>query len=140
MPQPELQAQSPARRKRELVGDARSGKLPINLLGFGRALRRAGLAVDAERLALAQQGLMLVGMNREDVAAALEAVLVSREQDLAVFRELFAAYFRNPEVAQQLLSQLLPGAPEAARPRHRPRVQRPCRRFAPHGKRPRARS
>jgi uncharacterized protein with von Willebrand factor type A (vWA) domain len=35
-------------------------------------------------------------MNREDVAAALEAVLVSREQDLAVFRELFAAYFRNP--------------------------------------------
>jgi MoxR-like ATPase len=36
-------------------GDARSGKLPINLLGFGRALRRAGLAVDAERLALARK-------------------------------------------------------------------------------------
>ena len=104
-------------------GDARSGKLPINLLGFGRALRRAGVAVDAERMALAQQSLMLVGVKKADVAAALEAVLVSRQQDLAIFREMFAAYFRNPEVAQQLLSQLLSRAPEASQPRHRPRVQ-----------------
>ncbi|MDR2297463.1 MAG: VWA domain-containing protein [Comamonas sp.] len=105
------------------LGDARSGKLPINLLGFGRALRRAGVAVDAERMALAQQSLMLVGLDKADVEAALESVLVSRQQDLAIFRELFAAYFRNPEVAQQLLSQLLPRSPEAAQPRHRPRVQ-----------------
>lgn len=104
-------------------GDARSGKLPINLLGFGRALRRAGVPVDAERMALAQQSLMLVGMEKSDVAAALEAVFVSRQQDLAIFRELFEAYFRNPEVAQQLLAQLLPRSPEASPPRHRPRVQ-----------------
>lgn len=104
-------------------GDARSGKLPLNLLGFGRALRRAGLAVDAERMALAQQSLMLVGVGRPEMQAALETVFVSRQQDLAVFRELFAAYFRNPEVAQLLLAQLLPRAPEAAAPKHRPRVQ-----------------
>lgn len=104
-------------------GDARSGKLPLNLLGFGRALRRAGLAVDAERMALAQQSLMLVGVGRQEMQAALEAVLVSRQQDLAIFRELFTAYFRNPEVAQLLLAQLLPHAPESAAPKHRPRVQ-----------------
>ena len=104
-------------------GDARSGKLAANLVGFGRALRRAGLCVDAQRMALAQQSLGLVGLAREDMAAALEAVLVSRAQDRGVFREMFAAYFRNPEVAQQLLTQLLPRAPEAVAPRRRPRVQ-----------------
>lgn len=104
-------------------GDARSGKLPLNLLGFGRALRRAGLAVDAERMVLAQQSLMLVAMDKHQVQAALETVFVSRQQDIAIFRELFAAYFRNPEVAQQLLAQLLPRAPEAAAHKHRPRVQ-----------------
>lgn len=104
-------------------GDARSGKLAANLVGFCRALRRAGLCVDAQRMALAQQSLGLVGLAREDMAAALEAVLVSRAQDRGVFREMFAAYFRNPEVAQQLLTQLLPRAPEAVAPCRRPRVQ-----------------
>lgn len=105
------------------LGDARRGKFAANLVGFCRVLRRAGMAVDAERMARAQHSLALVGLAREDMEAALEAVLVSRAQDRIVFRELFAAYFRNPEVAQQLLSQLLPRSPQAAKPRHRPRVQ-----------------
>ena len=37
------------------LGDARSGKLADNLTGFGRALRRAGVPLDAARMALAQQ-------------------------------------------------------------------------------------
>ena len=105
------------------LGDARSGKFAANLVGFCRVLRRAGMAVDAERMARAQQSLALTGLARQDMEAALEAVLISRSQDRMVFRELFAAYFRNPEVAQQLLSQLLPRSPEASKPRHRPRVQ-----------------
>ena len=36
------------------LGDARSGKLADNLTGFGRALRRAGVPLDAARMALAQ--------------------------------------------------------------------------------------
>jgi uncharacterized protein with von Willebrand factor type A (vWA) domain len=105
------------------LGDARGGRLAGNLVGFARALRRAGVAVDAGRMALAQQALSLVGLAREDMAAALEAVLVSSAQDRAVFRELFDAYFRNPDVARQLLAQLLPQAPQPSAPRHRPRVQ-----------------
>ena len=97
------------------LGDARSGKLADNLTGFGRALRRAGVPVDAARMALAQQALLLVGLARHDMAAALEAVLISREQDRQVFRELFAAYFRNPDVAQKLLAQMLPTAPEKSK-------------------------
>lgn len=105
------------------LGDARAGKLADNLTGFGRALRRTGVRVDAARMALAQQAVMLAGLAREDFSAALESVLVSREQDRAVFRELFDAYFKNPDIAQKLLAQMLPSAEAKAEPaKRRPRV------------------
>jgi uncharacterized protein with von Willebrand factor type A (vWA) domain len=109
-----------------LYGDARQGKLADNLSAFGRALRRAGLRIDASRLMLAQQAALLVGVERrDDLQAALAAVLVEREQDRAVFAEMFDAWFRNPEVAQKLLAQLLPRAEGRAAPpaRQRPRVR-----------------
>ena len=46
------------------LGDARSGKLADNLTGFGRALRRAGVPVDAARMALAQQVALFVSRLR----------------------------------------------------------------------------
>lgn len=107
------------------LGDARSGKLADNIAGFGRALRRAGVRVDSSRIALATDAAMAVGLERkQDVSAAMESVLVSREQDRLVFRELFDTYFRNPEIAQKLLSQLLPSAEGKAEPsQRRPRVR-----------------
>ena len=107
------------------LGDARSGKLADNLTGFGRTLRRAGVRVDSARMALATEAALLVGLgDRTDLSAALEAVLVSREQDRLVFRELFDAYFRNPEIAQKLLAQMLPSAEgKAEASRRRPRVR-----------------
>jgi uncharacterized protein with von Willebrand factor type A (vWA) domain len=107
------------------LGDARSGKLADNITGFGRALRRAGVRVDSSRIALAADAALAVGLDRkQDVSAAMEAVMVSREQDRMVFRELFDVYFRNPEIAQKLLSQLLPSAEGKAEPSHRrPRVR-----------------
>ena len=97
-----------------ILGDARSGKLADNITGFVRALRRAGLPLDAARTSLAIEAAALVGVARkDDLAAALQAVLVSREQDLEVFQQMFAAFFRNPELTRQLLSQLLPKAPGA---------------------------
>ena len=107
-----------------LLGDARRGKLAGNIAAFGRTLRRAGVPVDAARIALAQQALQLTGVAaRDDVAAALEAVLVSREQDRAVFRELFGAFFRDPELAHKLLAQMLPRAEATPPHRQRPRVR-----------------
>lgn len=107
------------------LGDARSGKLADNLSAFGRTLRRAGLSVDASRMALATEAALLVGLNSKcDVSAALETVLVSREADRMVFRELFDAYFRDPEMANKLLSQMLPSAEGKAEPsKRRPRVR-----------------
>ncbi len=107
------------------LGDARVGKFADNLTAFGRALRRAGVQVDSSRMALAAQAMLEVGLgSREDVSAACEAVMVSREQDRFVFRELFDAFFRDPELANKLLAQMLPSAEGKAEPsKRRPRVR-----------------
>jgi uncharacterized protein with von Willebrand factor type A (vWA) domain len=100
-----------------LLGDARSGKFAVNVLGFARTLRRAGLSIDAQRIVMAQRALEIVGpARRDDVCAALEATLVSRIEDRPVFLELFAAFFRDPELARQLMAQLLPSSKAAAKP------------------------
>lgn len=107
------------------LGDARRGKLAGNMLGFGRALRRAGVRTDSMRIALAAEAATLVGVeNRLDLAAAMEAVMISREEDRLVFRELFDAWFRDPELANKLLAQMLPSAEGKAEPsKRRPRVR-----------------
>ncbi|MCD8505009.1 MAG: VWA domain-containing protein [Burkholderiaceae bacterium] len=100
-----------------VLGDARAGKLADNLIGFGRMLRRAGLPIDSARISLAQQALGMVDLGRKsDVEAALRAVLVSRQEDQHVFVDLFEAYFRNPEIAKQLMAQLLPQAKAENKP------------------------
>ena len=107
------------------LGNVRSGKLAGNITAFGRALRRAGVRTDAMRIALAAEAVTLVGVeDKLDLSAAMEAVMVSREQDRMVFRELFDAWFRDPELANKLLAQMLPSAEGKAEPsRRRPRVR-----------------
>ena len=118
-----------------VLGNALQDKLADNVLGFCRTLRRAGLPVDSRRIALAQEALGLVEIGeRDQVRAALEAVLVSRPEDRAVFYELFDAVFRNPEMAKQLMAQLLPSNKAADLPKRRPRSQEALRTPA-HGPR-----
>ena len=107
------------------LGDVRSGKLAGNIAAFGRALRRAGVRTDAMRIGLAAEAAMLVGVDsRGDLASAMEAVMISREEDRLVFRELFDAWFRDPELANKLLAQMLPSAEGKAEPsKRRPRVR-----------------
>ncbi len=107
------------------LGDARRGKLAGNMLGFGRALRRAGVRTDSMRIALAAEAATLVGVeNRLDLAAAMESVMISREEDRMVFRELFDAWFRDPELGKKILAQMLPSAEGKAEPsKRRPRVR-----------------
>ena len=108
-----------------LLGDARQGKLADNITGFGRALRRAGVKIDSQRIALAHDAAGHVGIaEKEDLSAGFEAVMISREQDRVVFRELFEVYFQDPKVANKLLAQLLPSAEgKAELSKLRPRVR-----------------
>ena len=96
------------------LGDARSGKMAENIIGFGRTLRRAGLPMDSARIGVGLQAALLVGIEaKADLHAALQATLVCRQQDQVVFDQLFDAYFRNPELTQQLLAQMLPKVTQA---------------------------
>ena len=121
------------------LGDARTGKLADNIAAFGRALRRAGVPMDSSRIALAQTAAMSVGLERkDDLAAALECVMIGQEQDRTVFAQMFEAFFRNPELAHKLLAQMLPQAQESAKatvPR-RARVQEALRAVATAKTRP----
>ena len=107
------------------LGDARSGKMAENIIGFGRTLRRAGLPMDSARIGVGLQAAILVGIEtKADLRAALQATLVCRQQDLVVFEQLFDAHFRNPELTQQLLTQMLPKTTEAApKPKRLARAQ-----------------
>ena len=106
------------------LGDARSGKLLENIVGLGRALRRAGVNIDSQRMALAIEAASLVGLERKnDLHAALATVLIQRQQDMEVFDQLFSALFRNPELAQQLLAQMLPKVRQGQPPARKARVQ-----------------
>ena len=121
------------------LGDARTGKLADNIAAFGRALRRAGVPMDSSRIALAQTAAMLIGLDRkDDLAAALECVMIGQEQDRTVFAQMFEAFFRNPELAQKLLAQMLPQTQESAKatvPR-RARVQEALRAVSQNKNRP----
>ncbi len=63
------------------------------------------------------------GLSVTTDLASCHIVFVSRAEDRAVFHELFDVYFRNPEVAQKLLAQMLPRGPAPVpAPPSRPRV------------------
>jgi len=80
--------------------------------------------IDSQRMALAIEAVRLVGLERkDDLHAALGSVLVNRQQDIEVFDQLFSALFRNPELAQQLLAQMLPKVRQGQPPSRKARVQ-----------------
>ena len=88
-----------------------------NLAAFARALQRAGVPIDSARVALAAQAAVQVGVARkEDLRFALEAVLVSRPQDRAVFEAVFDVFFRAPGDASALLLMPEEASPERDQP------------------------
>jgi uncharacterized protein with von Willebrand factor type A (vWA) domain len=68
-----------------------------NLLLFARVLRAAGLDVRHDRVADTVRALPWIGVrSRSDVRAALRALLVHRQDDLALFDAAFDLFFRAP--------------------------------------------
>lgn len=85
------------------------GRLPVNLMHFGRMLRRAGLPVGPGQVIEAQNALTHVDLTRKaDVHAALRAVMATRHEQWEVFDAAFALFWRNPDrnIAESIMAAL----------------------------------
>jgi uncharacterized protein with von Willebrand factor type A (vWA) domain len=80
-----------------------------NLVHFARVLRRAGLQVGPDRVLSAIAAVQAVGIERrEDLHAALSAVMLDRHEQQAIFDAAFDAFFRDPKLLERLMYLMLP--------------------------------
>ena len=80
-----------------------------NIVHFARVLRRAGLPVGPDRVLAAIEAVEVVGLTRrDDVHAALSAVMLGRREQQVLFDAAFAVFWRDPKLLEQLLYLLLP--------------------------------
>ncbi len=95
-----------------------------NVAHFARVLRRAGVAVGPDRVLAAIEAVERVGLaRRDDVHAALSAVMLDRHEQQPVFDAAFAAFWRDPKLLEQMMAMLLPKVTgQAERPARPDRV------------------
>lgn len=84
--------------------------LAANVMHFGRVLRRAGMPVGTDRIALALEALWIEGglSRRADFKATLAACLLDRAEHRALFEQAFHIFWRDPDLLGRVLAMLLP--------------------------------
>ena len=96
-----------------------------NIVHFARVLRGAGLAVGPDRVIAALAAVEAVGLGRrDDVHAALGAVMLDRHEQQTLFDAAFDAFWCDPALFEQMMGMASkPGEPEQPAPA--PRAGRP---------------
>ena len=80
-----------------------------NIVHFARVLRSAGMAVGPDRVLAGIAAVETVGLDRrDDVHAALSAVMLDRHEQQVLFDAAFDAFWRDPKLVEQLMYLLLP--------------------------------
>jgi uncharacterized protein with von Willebrand factor type A (vWA) domain len=80
-----------------------------NVVHFARVLRAAGLPIGPDRVLAALAAVECVGLvRRDDVHAALCAVMLDRHDQQALFDAAFAAFWRDPKLLERMMLELLP--------------------------------
>jgi len=88
---------------------ADAGRLPENIMHFGRVLRAAGLPVGPGRVLEAVRAVEAAGIgSREDLYWTLHAVFVNRRDQRELFDQAFHIFWRNPRILEKAMSMLLP--------------------------------
>lgn len=106
--------------------------LAENLVHFSRILRDTGLAVGPDRVLAAIAAVEAVGLERrEDVRAALAAVMLERHEQQTLFDAAFDAFFRDPKLLEQMMYLLLPKIQGRGEKQPPPRANRLAEALAP---------
>ena len=101
-----------------MPGKSPTGKLAENIVHFGRALRRAGIAIGPSAVVDAIRAVEVAGIaGREDFYWTLHAIFVKRREHHAVFDEAFRLFWRS----RKHLGQMLASRPESRFPEGRAR-------------------
>ncbi|HSA90157.1 MAG TPA: VWA domain-containing protein [Burkholderiales bacterium] len=91
------------------------GRLPENVMHFARLLRAAGLRVGSDRVIDCVRALEIAGahqfpLRRDDWYWTMSAVLLSRQEQRPIFDQAFRIFWRDPRLAERMMSLLLPQA------------------------------
>jgi uncharacterized protein with von Willebrand factor type A (vWA) domain len=106
--------------------------LADNVVHFARVLRNAGLAVGPDRVLAALEAIEAVGLaRRDDVHAALSAVMIDRHEQQALFDDAFAAFWRDPKLLERFMAELLPKITGRGDRANKPRSHRLADALAP---------
>jgi hypothetical protein len=106
--------------------------LADNVVHFARVLRHAGLAVGPDRVLAALEAIEAVGLaRRDDVHAALSAVMIDRHEQQALFDDAFAAFWRDPMLLERMMAELLPKITGRGDRANKPRPNRLADALAP---------
>ena len=93
-----------------------AGRLASNVMHFARILRAAGLPIGSASIVDALGALAVIDITRyEEFRACLRAVLVHRQEHLALFEQAFRLFFRDPFGAVQALPTAI-ASPDEPRP------------------------
>jgi uncharacterized protein with von Willebrand factor type A (vWA) domain len=83
--------------------------LAENIVHFSRILRDAGMPIGPDRVLTAIDAIEHIGLDRrDDVHAALSAVMLDRHEQQTLFDAAFDAFWRDPKLLEQLMYLLLP--------------------------------
>jgi hypothetical protein len=82
---------------------------------FARLLRAAGLRIGPDRVLDSVRALEIAGahqfpLRRDDWYWTMSAVLLSREEQRALFDQAFQIFWRDPKLAEKMMQLLLPKA------------------------------
>ncbi len=102
--------------------EAVGGRLPENILYFGRVLRDAGLRLGPASVVEAVRAVEVAGLrDRSDLYWALHCVFVTRKEDHPVFHEAFELYWRSRDLVEKMISMFSP----VANPQQEPEKPKP---------------
>ena len=89
--------------------DGTSGRIPENIMHFTRTLRAAGLPLGPGQTLRAIEAIRSVEItDKRDFYWALRSSLINRHDQIELFDQAFAMFWRNPDILNRMMDMMLP--------------------------------